>query len=70
MNGDIATPSSSLHLSHDNDVMHAVLNRTDKGNALSADLVAAFAAAVQQAQETEVRLLVISGTGKHFCTWI
>lgn len=68
MNGDIPTPSSCLRLSHDNDVMHVVLNRTDKGNALSADLVVALTAAVQQAQETEVRLLVISGTGKHFCT--
>jgi len=50
-------------------VLHLQLNRPDKGNALSASLVAALAEAVDAAARDEtLRLLVLSGAGRHFCT--
>lgn len=51
------------------DVLHLQLNRPDKGNALSASLVRALAEAVDTAaRDDRLRLLVLSGAGKHFCT--
>lgn len=55
-------------VTHDDGITHIVLNRPDKGNALSAALVASIHTAVQQAHQEPTRLLVISGAGKHFCT--
>jgi len=49
-------------------ITHIALNRPAKGNALSAALVANIHTAVQRAREEPTRLLVLSGTGKHFCT--
>lgn len=60
--------TESLGVRLDNGVMHLELRRADKGNALSAGMVAALTAALQQASEATPRLLVISGAGKHFCT--
>ncbi|MCY1234638.1 1,4-dihydroxy-2-naphthoyl-CoA synthase [compost metagenome] len=48
--------------------MHVVLQRADKGNALSAALVDELAQTVEAAREAQVRLLVLSGEGRHFCT--
>lgn len=44
------------------------LRRPDKGNALSASLVAALAQAFDAAAARDVRLLVLAGAGRHFCT--
>ena len=44
------------------------LQRPDKGNALSATLVAALTQAFEDAAAREVRLLVLAGAGRHFCT--
>ena len=55
-------------VTHDDGITHIVLNRPDKGNALSAALVASIHAAVQQARQAPTRLMVLSGAGKHFCT--
>jgi hypothetical protein len=53
----------------DGPVLHLQLNRPDKGNALSAALVDALAEAVATAaQDDSLRLLVLSGAGRHFCT--
>lgn len=68
MSGVEPLPVASLGVTLDSGVMHLELRRADKGNALSADLVVALTAAVQQARECAPRLLVISGAGKHFCT--
>lgn len=60
--------SPELLLARDRDVMHLTLHRPDKGNALSAGLVAALTLAVETAREERIRLLVLSGSGRHFCT--
>lgn len=50
-------------------VLHLQLNRPDKGNALSASLVQALSEAVDAAtRDADLRLLVLSGAGRHFCT--
>ena len=50
-------------------VLHLRLNRPDKGNALSASLVQALGEAVAAAsQDADLRLLMLSGAGRHFCT--
>lgn len=57
-----------LRIEHREDVMHVVLQRADKGNALSAALVEELAQAVEAARQAQVRLFVLSGEGRHFCT--
>ena len=57
-----------VQVSRDDGIVHLRLNRPDKGNALSAALVAGISAAVQQAHQEPTRLLVLSGEGRHFCT--
>ncbi len=57
-----------VQVSRDDGVVHIRLNRPDKGNALSAALVADISAAVQQARREPTRLMVLSGEGRHFCT--
>ena len=50
-------------------VLHLQLNRPDKGNALSGALVNALTEAIEAAaQDQHLRLLVLSGAGRHFCT--
>lgn len=61
-------PVEPLRVLRGEQVMHVVLQRPDKGNALSDALVSALAQAVDAAREARVRLLVLSGEGRHFCT--
>ncbi|AZG08685.1 enoyl-CoA hydratase/isomerase family protein [Pigmentiphaga sp. H8] len=49
-------------------VRRILLDRPACGNALSADLVAALAQAVDACVRDDVRSLVIEGAGRHFCT--
>ncbi|MDF3835085.1 enoyl-CoA hydratase/isomerase family protein [Cupriavidus basilensis] len=50
------------------DVTRLTLNRPGRGNALSAELVTALAAAVDACYLDGTRLLAIEGAGEHFCT--
>lgn len=59
---------SNVRVTWDDGITHVQLNRPEKGNALSAALVASIHAAVQQATQASSRLMVISGAGKNFCT--
>lgn len=60
--------TDELQIDYRQDVWHLTLQRADKGNALSAQLVTALTAAADAAGAANIRLLVISGAGKHFCT--
>ncbi|MDP9877594.1 enoyl-CoA hydratase/carnithine racemase [Variovorax boronicumulans] len=60
--------TQTLRIGHREDVMHVVLQRADKGNALSGALVEELAQAVEAARQAQVRLFVLSGEGRHFCT--
>lgn len=68
MTTSASTVTPDLLIARDADVMRLTLNRPDKGNALSAALVVALMQAVEAAREERIRLLVISGAGRHFCT--
>ena len=59
---------SDLVVTRDGPLMRVALNRPQKGNALSADLVAKLHAAVDTARAERVRLLLLSGEGRNFCT--
>lgn len=62
------TEHPELQITRGDEVMHLTLQRADKGNALSASLVTELTQAVEAACAENVRLLVLSGAGKHFCT--
>jgi enoyl-CoA hydratase len=64
----VVSSSPELLLVHDGDVMQLTLHRPNKGNALSRGLVTALTQALDAAREAHIRLLVLSGSGKHFCT--
>ena len=49
-------------------VCRVTLNRPAAGNALSADLVAALDAVVDEGAARRTRLMVLRGEGRHFCT--
>ncbi|HMN20414.1 MAG TPA: enoyl-CoA hydratase/isomerase family protein [Ottowia sp.] len=60
---------NELNSKRDGVVLQLELNRPDKGNALSASLVEALSEAVSAAcADPGLRLLVLSGAGRHFCT--
>jgi len=57
-----------LVVEHDGPVTLLTLNRPEKANALSPDLVEALLASVNEAYRDGTRLLVLSGNGQHFCS--
>jgi enoyl-CoA hydratase/carnithine racemase len=59
--------STPLDVQRDGGVTALVLNRPNKANALSADLVEALLEAVATAQQDGTQLLVLRGEGKAFC---
>jgi enoyl-CoA hydratase/carnithine racemase len=52
----------------DDGVCRVTLNRPGAGNSLSADLVAALEALVDEGAVRRPRLMVLRGEGRHFCT--
>ena len=60
--------TTELLVQADRGVTTLTLNRPDKGNALSPGLVAALQQALDDAVQAGVRLLVLRGAGRHFCT--
>lgn len=59
--------SDELLRKHENSVTRLTLHRPQKANALSAALVEALLDAVEYAATDGTRLLIIEGTGAHFC---
>lgn len=57
-----------LRVQKQDGVTTLTLDRPERGNALSAGLVAALADAVQACHDDGTRLLVLAGNGPHFCT--
>lgn len=61
--------SPAVLLRQDQGIAWVSLNRADRGNALSGELVDALLAAITQAcAHPEVHTLVLSGEGRNFCT--
>lgn len=61
--------TTQLSLSLEDGVLHATLDRPKAGNALSATLVAELAAVFAAIRDDrQVRVVVMRGAGKHFCS--
>lgn len=58
----------SVKAERDGAVATLWLDRPERGNALGAEIVDALSLAFDQAVETGARLVVLRGSGKHFCT--
>jgi len=68
MTGTVSQSSDVLQVRRDAGVWFARLNRPDKRNALSDELVMALdATCTQVTADLEARALVIYGAGRHFC---
>jgi enoyl-CoA hydratase len=59
---------SSIEVSRKSSVMTITLNNPDRGNALSATMVADIHQALDRAEEKNQALVIFQGAGKHFCT--
>lgn len=66
MNAHCAALSAGLRVERQEDGWVLTLNRPDKRNALSADLVEALIQTVSDAERRQVKLLVLQGEGKNF----
>lgn len=65
----MTAPSESLLIRDEGGLRRLVLNRPDKRNALNAELIAALKAALRQADADDaVRVVVLEGAGKDFCS--
>ncbi len=60
--------SSPLAVSEHNSCVSLVLTRAERGNSLSTELVEAMHEALDGAVRNDVKLLVIEGEGRNFCT--
>lgn len=59
--------SSHIHVSDTGELRRIVIDRPDKANALSTDMVRALEAAFVTAAASHVRAIVVSSEGKNFC---
>jgi len=54
----------------ENNAFHVMLSRSQRGNALSPELVEALINVLDSAVAASARLLILEGSGRHFCTGI
>jgi methylglutaconyl-CoA hydratase len=58
----------TVHLAHDNRVATITLNRPDKRNAISYELIEDVSAALEEVAHSSALVLVLTGAGKAFCS--
>ncbi len=58
---------STLTLEFSNRIATLTLNRPDKRNAVSFQLISEFLAALDQVEKSAAQVLIVTGTGKAFC---
>ena len=62
----------TLHLAHDGSIVTITLNRPDKRNAISYELIEELLAALDEVAGSSALVLILTGAGKSFCwawTW-
>lgn len=59
---------STLFFGHHQGLAHIRLSQPMRGNALSADLVEEIHAALDECEKKNIRSLILTGEGRHFCT--
>jgi methylglutaconyl-CoA hydratase len=58
----------TLNLAHDGSIATITLNRPDKRNAISYELIEELLAALEEAANSSARVLILTGAGKAFCS--
>jgi methylglutaconyl-CoA hydratase len=58
----------TLHLAHDSRVATITLNRPDKRNAISYELIEELSAALDEVAKSSALVLILTGAGKAFCS--
>lgn len=58
----------NLHLAHDSGVATITLNRPDKRNAISYELIDDLLAALKEVADSAALVLILAGAGKAFCS--
>jgi methylglutaconyl-CoA hydratase len=58
---------STLLLEYDGEVAKITLNRPDKRNAVSAQMIADLQSALDEIEKTHIRVVLLTGAGKAFC---
>jgi methylglutaconyl-CoA hydratase len=58
----------TLHLTFDSSMATITLNRPDKRNAISYELIEDLIGALDEVNNSSARILVITGAGKSFCS--
>jgi methylglutaconyl-CoA hydratase len=58
----------TLHLGHDSLIATITLNRPDKRNAISYELIDDLLAALDEVAESSAQVLILTGAGKAFCS--
>jgi methylglutaconyl-CoA hydratase len=59
---------NTLQLSRENSIATLILNRPDKRNAISYELIDELLAALDEVRESDANALIITGAGKAFCS--
>jgi enoyl-CoA hydratase/carnithine racemase len=60
----------TLHFETDGHLSTITLNRPDKRNAISIQMIAELLAALDEIEKTHTRVVILTGTGKAFCAGI
>jgi methylglutaconyl-CoA hydratase len=58
----------TLHVAHDSGIATITLNRPDKRNAISYELIDELLAALDEIADSSTRVLILTGAGKAFCS--
>jgi methylglutaconyl-CoA hydratase len=58
----------TLHLAHDGNIATVTLNRPDKRNAISYELIEELLAALDEVAKSSAQVLILTGAGKAFCS--
>lgn len=61
-------PYNTIQLAHDSGIATLTLNRPDKRNAISYELIEELLAALDEVANSGAQALIITGTGKAFCS--
>jgi methylglutaconyl-CoA hydratase len=61
------TMYQTLRLDHDHEVATLTLNRPEKHNALSPEMMAELHAALDEIERSPARVMILTGAGKSFC---
>src|SRR5207248_5921676 len=59
---------SSIHLAYESSIATLTLNRPDKRNAISFDLIDDLLRGLEEVEQSAAQVLIITGAGKAFCS--